>query len=411
MRIKNSVLLFLAAILLSGFASDQEPITAEEILSRSKQALLKLQSASYDFNFRSKSTDKYDTSFIEGKVYLEKHAEDTLLGCYFRSTTRLIYGNNNSKAETFYNGKKFLSLSSSAQSAYADSSIGKGFANPNYIKNNYKLNGLLPDLYQVTPFKDALNGDSETSILPAEKIGGRLCYTIKILHKTTDRSVKINYSTVYIDRKTFLPLRKITHVEFENHVQHSDLQLSNLLINNQSILEQIVEPSIPADYEIKSLKRPNNLSYENPLLMKPGTTAPDFELNLLNSKETFKLANLKGKACLLVFWYKGSYPFEAAIPLLDSLHLVFKYKGLQIVGINALDNKKSHQELTDYLTTKTVIYPNGLDKEKTISDQYKVWEYPSIYLIDGNRQILFSHKGYDDGLPARLGEAVEAALK
>lgn len=105
MRLKNSVLLFVAAILLSCFASDQEPITAEEILSRSKQAILKLQSASYDFNFHSKSTDKYDTSFIEGKVYLEKQLEDTLMGCYFISTADLTSGTHSSKAATFYNGK------------------------------------------------------------------------------------------------------------------------------------------------------------------------------------------------------------------------------------------------------------------------------------------------------------------
>lgn len=411
MRLKNSVLLFVAAILLSCFASDQEPITAEEILSRSKQAILKLQSASYDFNFHSKSTDKYDTSFIEGKVYLEKQLEDTLMGCYFISTADLTSGTHSSKAATFYNGKKFRSLSSSGQSAYLDSSIGKEFAHPPYIKNNYKLYGLLPELYKGSPYKSLLKDSSEISILPAEKTGDRLCYKIKLTYNTNNGYFKISHSIIYIDRKTFLPLRKIIHMESDDQVQHSDLQLFNLLINDKSIVEHIVAPPIPAHYEIKSLKKPNTRNYENPSLLKVGTIAPDFELHLLNSKERFKLSDLKDKACLLVFWYKGSYPFEAAIPLLDSLYLVYKYKGLRVIGINALDSQKNSEELTDYLNIKSVIYPNGLDREKTITNNYQVWEYPSLYLVDRNKQILFSHKGYDDGLPTRLGEAVEAALK
>lgn len=114
-----------------------------------------------------------------------------------------------------------------------------------------------------------------------------------------------------------------------------------------------------------------------------GTTAPDFELKVLetNAKDkTLKLSDFKGKAVLVNFWATWCEPCKVEMPWLVDFQKKYGPQGLQIVGI-AMDDT-DEKTIVDFTHKMGVNYPVVMGTEK-VADLYGgIDGMPTLFFVD-----------------------------
>lgn len=118
---------------------------------------------------------------------------------------------------------------------------------------------------------------------------------------------------------------------------------------------------------------------------------PPWEIDALVQKDTpaFQIVDLTGnnisnkdlrdKVVLLNFWATWCAPCREEMPALSKLYSRFKDKGLIIVGVSIDSSEKL---VKSFLETNPVSFPIATDIDSKIADLYKVYTYPTTFLID-----------------------------
>jgi len=106
--------------------------------------------------------------------------------------------------------------------------------------------------------------------------------------------------------------------------------------------------------------------------------APAFQVTDLSGKEISN-KTLRGEVVLLNFWATWCGPCREEMPDLRKLQRRFKDDGLQVVGI-AVDSSKAMVER--FLVMMPVAFPVAVDSAAKIADSYKVYTYPTTFLLD-----------------------------
>lgn len=110
----------------------------------------------------------------------------------------------------------------------------------------------------------------------------------------------------------------------------------------------------------------------------PSTQAPTFSLPDLNGK-TVTLRSFKGKVLLINFWATWCAPCREEMPALDRLQHKMKDKGLSVIGISIDSDKALVSEfIAKTKSSFTVLH----DPDMTCHDEYKVFSYPTTFLVD-----------------------------
>lgn len=125
----------------------------------------------------------------------------------------------------------------------------------------------------------------------------------------------------------------------------------------------------------------------------PGKDAPAFTLELLNGK-TLSSDDLKGRACLLYFWFSGCPPCVKISPHLTELQRRFGDKGFTVVGVNAdkyLELDVTDEQRAAYVKKAGFTFPVGHLSKKMQEDYGNVNVYPTLFLVDSKGVI---HKYY-----------------
>ena len=91
------------------------------------------------------------------------------------------------------------------------------------------------------------------------------------------------------------------------------------------------------------------------------------------------------------------------MPALQRLHIKFKNKDLQVIGIDPLDQNES--DLANFLSKRGVSYTVLLGNEN-LARSYKVKNYPTIYILDKNNKIIFADYGYRKNLENIVEEII-----
>lgn len=110
----------------------------------------------------------------------------------------------------------------------------------------------------------------------------------------------------------------------------------------------------------------------------PATQAPAFSLPDL-SGNTVSSSAFKGKVLLINFWATWCAPCREEMPALDRLYNKMKDKGLSVIGIS-IDSEKT--QVKDFITQTKSKFPILHDPEMTCHDEYKVFAYPTTFLVD-----------------------------
>ncbi|MHC4519697.1 MAG: redoxin domain-containing protein, partial [Planctomycetota bacterium] len=119
-------------------------------------------------------------------------------------------------------------------------------------------------------------------------------------------------------------------------------------------------------------------------LLEFGQEAPDFELRSIR-KGTISLSDYRGKVVWLCLWDVGSPACRAQMTYLQSLHDEHKDKGLVILGLNTVDDRRIARA---FLKTNGISFPIildcSLDAQRVGSQDYwnKTGQTPLSYIID-----------------------------
>lgn len=115
--------------------------------------------------------------------------------------------------------------------------------------------------------------------------------------------------------------------------------------------------------------------------------AIDFQVVDLNG-ETLSLEKYRGKIVLLDFWATWCGPCLAEMPFVKSTYQKYKNQNFEIIGIS-LDQDLN--QLTTYLETNGITWPQYYDNGDQISNLYQVQAIPTTYLIDNKGIIRYAN--------------------
>ncbi|MDE0558463.1 thioredoxin-dependent thiol peroxidase [Algoriphagus sp. NF] len=109
--------------------------------------------------------------------------------------------------------------------------------------------------------------------------------------------------------------------------------------------------------------------------LEVGQMAPDFEAKI-ESGETIKLSDFKGKKVILYFYPKDNTPgcTAQACNLRDNYEALQK-AGYVVLGISS-DSEKSHQK---FIEKQSLPFSLISDEDKTVHELYGTWVEKSMY--------------------------------
>jgi peroxiredoxin len=131
----------------------------------------------------------------------------------------------------------------------------------------------------------------------------------------------------------------------------------------------------------------------------PALTLPD-----LNGK-SISIKSFRG--ILLNFWATWCAPCKREMPALDKIYNRYKKRGFRVIAVS-IDNDKSAIEgfLGKIPLSFTILH----DKKIQAAKSYKVYAYPTTFLIDRNGIIREKFIGEEDWLDASRTKLIERLL-
>ena len=126
-------------------------------------------------------------------------------------------------------------------------------------------------------------------------------------------------------------------------------------------------------------------------LLKPGTPAPDFQLQTPDGK-TLKFSDFaKGKYVVIDFWASWCPDCRKDLPEIIRLYNQFHENGVEFLGVS-FDTDK--EKWTDYIAKSGVPYPQVSElkrmNQSEVAKAYGVRWIPSVYLIGPDGKVLVS---------------------
>ncbi len=147
-----------------------------------------------------------------------------------------------------------------------------------------------------------------------------------------------------------------------------------------------------------------NIRKRNPLqLQQVKIDTPALLLNDLN-KKMYNLTNYKGKTVLVSFWASWCRPCLEEMPSLVKLKK--KYQGqLEILAVNVGEDKATIQKFTDNMD---INFPLLQDLDSSTTKDWKVYVYPSNYIIDKEGKLQYAAKGALDWQDREIESILES---
>jgi peroxiredoxin len=157
-------------------------------------------------------------------------------------------------------------------------------------------------------------------------------------------------------------------------------------------------------------------------MLELGTSAPDFALVDVVSRQTISLATFTEQSALLVMFICRHCPFVKHVQEeLAALGQDFQRKGLGIVAISSNDAvnypEDTPDKLRDMALTLGFTFPFCYDETQEVAKAYSAACTPDFFLFDRDRHVVYRGQLDDsrpsNGLPvtgADLRAAIEATL-
>lgn len=362
-------------------------INSETLIKDTIDKYRQHQSISYDITYTMKFFDEDEPLDVKSHVLIKRVVNDSIF-----------------KSKFLYNRRDSLL------------NVSKYYDNFLYVidHNEEKITRYKEDF---SPITGAVDGNLiDTYFHNIEKIEKKLRKEdIQVSYKDSIDFLKLTFQysdfedyygmeeSIYIRKSTKTIEKIIYQAKYKDQIQTNQWLLSNIKFGK--VQEDDFEKTVTPFFENYTIEDYKPLTEEDYKLLENGTVAPEIKGKIYpNYKDEITLKS--DKILIIDFWYTTCMPCIKAIPHLNKLRENYK-NHIEVVGVNPFEGKESQKEKIEaFLKREPIDYPI-LFVDHTITEEYNVRVYPSLYIIGKDGKVKFSKLGTSDN----LYEELEAELK
>lgn len=186
----------------------------------------------------------------------------------------------------------------------------------------------------------------------------------------------------------FLPqVRDFFYLHFEQPTPSEEqmtTQIPQRLFTAARLLAAAPHPSVPAPLDGAADKAKGATS--GLVMRKAPVEAPGFDL-IDTRNRRLRLEDYRGKVLLVNFWATWCPPCVHEIPSMNRLAAEYNPGRFEIVSINF---KEDAEHMRGFLKKVAVDFPVLLDPQGQAARQWKVFAFPSSFLVDAQGRIRYS---------------------
>lgn len=372
------ILTFLTLILFgTGNYNPDPPETVQNTLRKYQEA----NSMTYDIEYMWKSFDSEKPWYLNTSVSIEKVKEDTLF------KAKLSYARKDSFSDILkvYIPPEVLLIDHKEKEVtrYNASEIGTWpitGSSDGSVLNSFFLNarGLLKAL-----------SNEENEVVYRDSIE----YVVVEVEFPDNGDFTERALIFYFNKENLTIDRVISSIRYFDQLQKNDWIFANIVFDNvpEAYFEDLISPYMK-EYEIEDYEEPDE-SYYN--LMEVGEIAPNLTGNIFPDYDSEVKLKLD-KITILDFWYTSCIPCIKAVPELNKIKE--KYGDtIDVLGVNPFENtQKDEERINKFLNRTPMDYDIFMAKE--IPEEFNIKIYPSIYVLDKDSRVLFTHLGFNEEL-------------
>jgi thiol-disulfide isomerase/thioredoxin len=359
----------------------------------------KASSISYDIDYKIKYFDNDETTNVKANCKLIRDVADTLFG------GKIWYNVLEDPESNFsaYYDLKYIHLIQHPEKEILRFDPRQGDTGPitgatqGEVRNTYFM---YPGT--ITDNMDNYGGTLRDTLIDKAKM------VMITFAYPNGGNMKNRVKKVFIGKRS-RKIEKITYyVELDDQYQYNEWNLSNIKFN--SVTSESLEEQLASFQKIYTAKDYQRKSAEEMKPLDIGATAPSFSGKLYSDGKEITLAENKGKIVLLDFWYLSCYPCAQAVPHLNNLQEKYK-DDLVVIGLNPFDTtEKQLKKIPDFIARTGLKYTIA-QTTREVTESYRVYYYPTLYIIDKNGIIAHSGSGFSDNLEKDLEEIIDGLLK
>lgn len=114
---------------------------------------------------------------------------------------------------------------------------------------------------------------------------------------------------------------------------------------------------------------------------------------------------LESGPVIIAFWATWCKPCRKELPAIREIYDEYKDSGLSVVAIS-IDSPRSLSKVKSYVKKSGLPYKFLLDPSGEISNKLMVRDVPHTLLADQSGEVIYSHRGYNEGDEQKLAEKV-----
>ncbi|NJK85196.1 MAG: TlpA family protein disulfide reductase [Bacteroidales bacterium] len=120
---------------------------------------------------------------------------------------------------------------------------------------------------------------------------------------------------------------------------------------------------------------------------------------------------LKGNKLTVVdFWATWCKPCLKSIPKLIELSKQYNSKEVSFIGVNE-DSPRNTAKVRPFSASLGITYPVLFDPEQILMKDFYISVLPSLIILDGKGNIVYSHFGYSNGDEILIKEKIDELIK
>lgn len=146
------------------------------------------------------------------------------------------------------------------------------------------------------------------------------------------------------------------------------------------------------------LSRTSRASSEQPMPVDNSPAAHEFASGNWINSEPLTLKRLRGRVVLVDFWTFACYNCRNTLPYVKKWDTRYRDKGLTIVGVHSpeLDEERVLENVKRETASLGIRYPVVTDNDYATWRAYEVEAWPTLFLVDKQGHIRWSHVGEGD---------------
>ncbi|WP_299272570.1 TlpA disulfide reductase family protein [uncultured Psychroserpens sp.] len=403
MKVLKIVFYLFTFLGVSSFSYSQE--TAEEILEKSNEICKTISSIEYTIHQKgAPGKFGYGMPKIEATIIQKKDSSlnDVGFDKALIKASGFIAEKKHKKPFSFsYNGDDFMyEIGKNVRQKTVSTPTRK--VTMGKLQQHLFMMRVFP-FTETDPFEMAMkSGEIEVQLIAVEEKDGHPCSKIEksLTFKLANGKEVVTKSIWWISDLDCLPraysdgmiYKDITIKKINHPIPNSFFSLANENANTDYLTSEDIE---------NELAKVNLLSIGS---LPAQWSAKDQFGKTINSEQ------LKGKVVLIDFWGSWCTPCIQAMPDIQKLQDHYKNNlNVVIIGISAGErDKKASINLFNKKGYNYTHIPNG---DNIAKSNYKVKEYPSLYILDKHGKIVSAEKGYHKNSFDRWKKTIDKLIK